>query len=92
MIISKRKKVLVFTGSHLPIHYGEVASTFLNGKTVTVIGGEPPKHAASTGRVVLRESGNQAPHEYYPAVIGAKWVSEETLDAHQQGRASHDPD
>ena len=52
------------------VKVGDKATTF-RGETVIVTGGTPPRRAPSTGRVFL--SGG----EYYPSVIGAKWVKEE---------------
>jgi hypothetical protein len=40
----------------------------------------------------VRLDGNGVTNEYFPNVVGAKWITMSEYDAHQQGRASHDPD
>ena len=57
-----------------PIKLGE-AAIMRDGEEVTVTGGNPPAHAASTGRVhVEAERGRTL--EYFPSVIGAVWVED----------------
>lgn len=41
----------------------------------TVVGGAPPKHEASTGRVYLNDWDS-----YYPSVVNLKWVRSDTLE------------
>lgn len=43
-------------------------------------GGYPPRHEGSTGRVGLRDKKSGHELAYYPGVINAKWVQEESLD------------
>jgi hypothetical protein len=86
-----RDMILVWAKSHLPVQVGDVCSTG-KGDIVTVTGGRAPHTEASTGRVHVRLDGNGVTNEYFPNVVGAKWITMSEYDAHQQGRASHDPD
>jgi len=56
----------------VPVKVGDHVD--LDGGTFEVQGGEPPHKPSSTGRVhgLHREEGNT--REYYPSVIGCKWV------------------
>jgi len=82
--------ILVFEKSHLPIQTGEVVNLG-NGRVATVTGGRSPHTEASSGRIYVRFD-NGVTSEYFPNVVGAKWITMSEFDAHQQGRASHDPD
>lgn len=53
---------------------GDIAHDF-RGKAAIVTGWAVPRHAASTGRVYVREMNEQGfTGEYYPSVYGLKWV------------------
>ena len=65
---------LIYTDTGEPVNTGDIARTFRN-EPVIVTGWAEPKHSGSTGRVYLREMGDQRfEGEYYPSVIGAQWV------------------
>lgn len=55
------------TGS--PLEKDQAVTTF-RGETATLNGGRPPLCEASTGRVWIGSGWA----EFYPGVIGAKWV------------------
>jgi len=63
------------TGRHLKI--GDKVKTF-RGTYCTLVGISKPKHPTSTGRVYLRIAG--IGEEYFPAVIGAKFVDPDYED------------
>jgi hypothetical protein len=50
------------------------------GTEVTVIGGRPPQHEASSGHIQI-QYGTEDPHgrEAYPSVVDAKWILAEDL-------------
>lgn len=53
---------------------GEVVHDF-SGEAAIVTGWAQPRHSGSTGRVYVKEMGEQGfTGEYYPSVYGLKWV------------------
>jgi hypothetical protein len=82
--------ILVWAKSHFPVQTGEVVN-LRDGDIATVTGGRAPHTEASSGRIYVRYA-NGVTSEYFPNVVGAKWMTMSEFDAHQQGRASHDPD
>ena len=38
-----------------------------------LVGGRPPQHPGSTGRVWVREANGGLNREFFPSVIGLKW-------------------
>ena len=44
------------------------------GELHILIGGQPPKHDASTGRVWVKAAQDAPMREYFPGVMGMKWV------------------
>lgn len=57
-----------------PVQLGEVRTSF-RGETWSIVGGRPPQHAASTGRVWVRPVGAESGRitEYFPDVMDAQW-------------------
>ena len=51
-----------------PVRIGDSITDF-RGEVTTLAGGEPPRSAASTGRVTTPCGGS-----YYPSVYNLKWV------------------
>ena len=79
----KHGEVLTYLGHTLHYTIGDVIAAPVKvgdevessrGDTYTVTGGNPPAHAGSSGRVFVEADGRSA--EYFPSVIGAKWVEE----------------
>lgn len=64
---------LVFEASGLEVSVGTVTQTF-SGTDVVVTGMRQPTHQGSTGRVFVKPIGEDTEREYYPQVIGAKWI------------------
>lgn len=58
-----------------PITEGEQVETS-RGETFTITGGSPPHHSGSTGRVWVTDDTGNGTREYFPTVIGAKWVKD----------------
>lgn len=67
------------------LHYtiGDVVTGVVNegdhvadfrGDGMIVKGGKPPHKPGSTGRVYVTPDGESRESEYFPSVIGAKWV------------------
>jgi len=81
---------LMFVKSHLPVQTGEVVNLG-DGRIATVTGGRPPHTENSTGRIYVRFE-NGVTGEFFPHVVGAKWMTALEIEEHQQGRASHDPE
>ena len=83
---------LVDEATFAPICEGD-QRTLRDGQKHVVRGGRAPHKESSTGRVYTSEIGEHDTWEgeYYPAVIGAKWMHDETLRFHeaaQQTRAN----
>ena len=55
-----------------PAVLGKSYTTF-RGELCELLAIEPPRHAGSTGRVILRFSGSNQDVERYPSVIGLRW-------------------
>lgn len=70
-IISKNGWVLVDETTNRPIRVGDLRKDF-RGDNYKVLGGQPPQHSASQGKVWQDEYGAM----HYASVIGAKWVKE----------------
>lgn len=58
---------LVRQDTNLPVKPGDTVFDF-RGEAFVLMGGRPPQHAASTGRVWLEGGG-----EYFPSVFGLAW-------------------
>lgn len=63
------KLVVKDTGEHAVV--GKKYTDF-RGNVRELLGGTPPRHSASTGRVRLEDG------EYFPSVIGLAWVEGKT--------------
>jgi hypothetical protein len=63
---------LVNEKTHKPLVVGQKVKDF-RGEVLTVVGGQAPHHSASTGRVHV-ESAKGWATEYFPGVVGAKWM------------------
>ena len=69
---------LVRSDSKAPANRGDTITSF-RGELAFLVGGQPPRHSASTGRVYVREkadieNGEQYSREYFPSVFGLEWV------------------
>jgi hypothetical protein len=64
----------VITG---PVRMGDKVESH-RGEKYTVTGGQPPRHGGSTGRVYVTERAGKHGYtaEFYPSVIGCKWVED----------------
>lgn len=72
----KRQWLLVNEKTGEPLNVGDKLTTF-RGEECILTDATPPKHAASTGRVYVKDNPNQPyPGEYFPSVVGAKWVQQ----------------
>jgi hypothetical protein len=60
--------VLVHAVGKAPVFVGEQVASRA-GFPDTVLGGTPPQHPASTGRVAVKHAG-----EFFPSVFGMTWV------------------
>lgn len=54
-----------------PVCYQDVRE--VRGTKYSVQGGQPPRHAASTGRIWVRDVISGMDHEYFPGVVDTKW-------------------
>ena len=68
---------LVSEKTREPMVEGAEVTTF-RGEVFTLNGGRPPQHEGSTGRVWVQVG--EAEVEYFPSVIGAKWVEISALE------------
>lgn len=69
---------LVFQEGKPEVKLGQTVKDF-RGEECKVVGMTEPQHAGSSGRVTLqymRKGAYQRASEYFPSVIGAKWVPE----------------
>lgn len=60
--------VLVREDTNLRVDAGDPVWSF-RGEQSVLIGGHPPRHAGSTGRVYVEGGG-----EYFPSVFGLIWL------------------
>lgn len=44
-----------------------------DGTDYVLLGGRPPQHSASTGRVIVRQVGGRWERELYPSVFDLMW-------------------
>ncbi|MDP3869942.1 hypothetical protein [Phenylobacterium sp.] len=71
--------ILIDTATGLEIKPGDIVTDF-RGDRAVMVGGEPPRNPASTGRIRVRDLDDTLPRaalgeaSYYPGVFGAKWV------------------
>lgn len=62
--------MLVYTDTGLlndVVEVGDIVTSF-RGERAMVVGGTPPRHAGSTGRIAVDNGG-----EFYPSVFNCKW-------------------
>ena len=64
---------LVNAKTGVEVSVGDEVVTFRGDKCV-LSGGRPPAHSASTGRVYVKANPDGYAAEYFPSVVGAKWV------------------
>tara|TARA_R110000822_G_scaffold92140_10_gene212127 strand:+ start:1394 stop:1600 length:207 start_codon:yes stop_codon:yes gene_type:complete len=65
---------LIYEKNSSEVKTGDVAHTF-RGEPVVVTGWQHPRHEGSTGKVYCASmDGRGWQMEWYPSVIGAKWV------------------
>jgi hypothetical protein len=57
-----------------PALQGATVETF-RGEVVILVGGMPPHHAGSSGRVYVRALDREKQSAFYPGVINHRWVS-----------------
>lgn len=62
--------VLVREDTNLRVDAGDQVWSF-RGEQSVLVGGEPPRHIGSTGRVAVKAEGNI--REYFPGVFGLVW-------------------
>lgn len=74
--------VLVHAEDGDPVGEGEVATSF-RGERMVVVGGRPPHKAGSTGRIYVKEPGDEGAGvaEFFPGVCEMKWVRSSALAA-----------
>lgn len=77
-LIERDGWTLVHAGTLLPACTGDSVTSF-RGESAELRGGHPPRHAASTGRVWVREDGDRLAgadfaREYFPSVFGLEWA------------------
>jgi hypothetical protein len=65
--------VLVREDTNLRVDAGDQVWSF-RGEQSVLVGGEPPRHVGSTGRVMVRASTVGDVREYFPGVFGLAWV------------------
>lgn len=65
---------LIDTKTGAAATYGEIYQTFRD-EPVTLIGGIPPEHDGSTGRISVRDADGRT-SLFYPKVCGLKWQQE----------------
>jgi hypothetical protein len=64
---------MIYEQTNEAVKVGDIAKTF-RGETVTVTGFEQPRHSGSTGRVYVKFEGFEETREFFPGVIGARWI------------------
>ena len=66
---------LVYESNYQPVLVGDITKTF-RGDLVKVLGICEPYSPASTGRVIVQFVSDHPDNgrEFYPGVIGAKWI------------------
>ena len=72
--------MILVTFAGTPVCVGDTLLNH-NGEPRVVKGGAAPRHAASSGRIYVKEASNIKPQdpgafggEYFPTVFGCKWV------------------
>ena len=70
MITYNNQKLVRKDGT--PAQIGDIYLTS-RSESYELTGGRPPQHAASTGRVWVREAKNAPTREFFPSVIGLRW-------------------
>lgn len=71
---------LVDENTFAPILVGEVRTS--REERYAIVGGRAPHKPGSSGRVgVCAPGGTEADFEFYPSVVGAKWMHDSTLAA-----------
>lgn len=67
---------LVYTATQEPVALDDTVTT-AKGDNLVVKGFIKPRHAGSTGRVIVGGEGFTETTDYYPSVIGAEWIERE---------------
>ena len=70
--------VLIYEGTKEPVKVDDIVKTF-RGDVVRVVSFREPHKPSSTGRVYVKHDDHGWSSEYFPGVIGAKWVEEVEL-------------
>lgn len=71
--ITRDNWTLTYEETGQPVAMGEIGETF-RGEAVTIIGGTPPHKPSSTGRVTIKSIEGGWEQEYFPSVVGCKWI------------------
>ena len=65
---------LVYEETGEPVKIGDVVRTMSQDSPLVVRHIQEPHKPASTGRVYVEPKGGNGWREYFPSVIGAKWI------------------
>jgi len=81
MTVERDGWTLVRSESKVTVSHGEALHSFRGrSDSYTIVGGHPPRHAASTGRVYVVEGSDLSNvsdyycREFFPSVFGLEWV------------------
>ena len=72
-MICKEGYKLVYVASGLYVHMNDPIN-FQQEPGWMIVGGQPPQHESSTGRVYLRNMMTDQNRTYFPNVAGCKWI------------------
>ena len=65
---------LVYTDTGEPVKAGDAVMLSPSGGLATITGYREPHKAGSTGRVYVKRWGSTTELEYFPSVVGARWI------------------
>jgi hypothetical protein len=69
---------LVYSNDNEPVRVGDIILTFRN-EMYELESMREPHHSGSTGRVYVKPVfGNDSSREFFPSVVGAEWVPDDT--------------
>lgn len=65
---------LIYEQTGEPVNVGDVVRTASQDSPLIVRHIQEPRKPSSTGRVYVEPKGGEGWREYFPSVIGAKWI------------------
>jgi hypothetical protein len=79
-IIRDQGMTLVTIDDCMPITVGQRLKTF-RGEVCFAISGRAPHKPGSTGRIAVKMEDVDTPTEFFPGVVQARWINDDSLEA-----------